>query len=262
LGDEEYLLVVNAANTAKDFAWLQQHAPGFDARLKDVSAEWSQIAVQGPHAREIVSELVSVDLDAIRYYGFVETEVAGTRSILSRTGYTGEDGFEIYGAPEHAEAQWYALLGAGAPRGLVPVGLGARDTLRLEAKMALYGNDIDDTTTVLEADLGWIVKLKKGDFIGREVLERQSREGVERRLVGFEMEGRLIARHGYTAMRDGDVVGRVTSGSFAPFLKKNIGLAYLPTGMGEPGTRFEVEVRGRREPAIVVPTPFYKREKG
>jgi aminomethyltransferase len=208
----------------------------------------------------VLQPLTGVDLGTLKYYWFAPGEVAGVRVTVSRTGYTGEDGFEIYAPAEATADLWYALLGAGGPAGLVPAGLGARDTLRLEARMALYGNDIDDSTTALEADLGWIVKWKKGDFIGRDALARQRDDGLARKLIGFEMEGRVPARHGYAALRDGEEVGRVTSGAPAPFLKKNIGLAYLPAGMWEPGTRFEVAVRSRREPAVVVPTPFYKRE--
>ena len=181
--------------------------------------------------------------------------------IVARTGYTGEDGFEIFAPPWSAPRIWAALLREGEPQGLQPAGLAARDTLRLEAKMTLYGNDIDDTTTVLEADLGWIVKLDKGEFIGKSVLEQQAREGVSRKLVGFEMDGRAIARQGHVALRDGEAVGEVTSGSPSPTLGKNIGLAYLPSGMWEPGTSFEIEIRKRREPATVVATPFYKRPK-
>jgi aminomethyltransferase len=261
LGENDYLLVVNAANAPKDVAWVSDRAREFDVDVQDQSDSWFQIALQGPKAQAILQPFVSVDLASIKYYGFAQTPVEGVPCIVSRTGYTGEDGFEIYGQPAAAEKIWYALLGEGAPHGLVPVGLGARDTLRLEAKMALYGNDIDDTTTVLEADLGWIVKLDKGDFIGRDVLARQKTEGVPRKLVGFEMVSRAVARHGYPAMRDGREIGTVTSGSFAPFLKKNIGLAYLPAGMWDPGTEFEVAIRGRSEPAVVVPTPFYKRPR-
>jgi aminomethyltransferase len=261
LADRDYLLVVNASNTAKDLAWLEEHKGGFDLDLRDVTPEYAQLALQGPNAQEILSGLVDEDLSKIRYYAFIRTDVNGVEAILSRTGYTGEDGFELYVPAQGAEELWYALLGAGAPLGLVPVGLGARDTLRLEAKMTLYGNDIDDTTTVLEADLGWIVKLKKGEFIGSEVLARQSEEGIERKLVGFEMKGRGIARHGYRARIGDREVGPVTSGSHAPFLKKSIGLVYLPVEMSEPGNEFEVEVRGRWEPAAVVPTPFYRRER-
>jgi aminomethyltransferase len=261
LDEERYLLVVNAANTAKDLDWLARHAVGFDAVLEDVSERWAQIAVQGPRALDSIQPLAATSLDEIRPFGFVRTEVDGASCIVSRTGYTGEDGFEIYAPASAAAGLWTALLGAGTGHGLVPVGLGARDTLRLEAKLALYGNDIDDTTTVIEADLGWIVKLSKGDFIGREVLAQQLEHGVSRKLVGFEMRSRAIARPGYAALHDGRPIGRVTSGTHSPTLGKNIGLAYLPLELSEPGGEFEVQVRSRREPAAVVPTPFYKRER-
>jgi aminomethyltransferase len=187
--------------------------------------------------------------------------VAGVRATVSRTGYTGEDGFEVFVAPGSAERVWDAILQAGRPAGVVPAGLGARDTLRLEAAMRLYGNDIDETTTVLEADLGWIVGWKKTDFIGADVLRRQKAEGVTRRLVGFEMLDRAIARHGYPALIDGQPVGVVTSGTQTPYLKKAIGMAYLPADRTETGTEFEVEIRGRRARAAVVPMPFYKRAR-
>jgi aminomethyltransferase len=261
IGDDDYFVVVNAANTAKDFAWMRDRAKGFDTEVTDASADWAQIALQGPRALEILKPLTPADLAAMKYYSFVRADVLGVPCVVSRTGYTGEDGFEIYSPPQAAEKIWYALLGQGAPHGLVPIGLGARDTLRLEAKMALYGNDIDATTTAFEADLGWIVKLEKGPFVGSDVLAKQKEVGVRRKLVGFETEGRAVARHGYPAFLDGKPAGIVTSGSFAPFLKKNIGLVYLPAGSWEPGARFEVEIRGRREPAVVVPTPFYKRPR-
>ena len=261
LGADEYMLVVNAANIAKDFAWLEYHAKGLQVELTDRSEAWGQIALQGPRAQEILEPLARADLGTLKYYAFVQAEVDGVPCLVSRTGYTGEDGFEVYAPADRTEKLWYAILGAGAPHGLVPVGLGARDTLRLEAKMALYGNDIDETTSVLEADLAWILKLDKGPFIGCEVLRRQREQGVSRRIVGFEMLGRAIARHGHSALCSGEPVGTVTSGCPAPYLKKNIGLTYLPRGMWEPGTRFEVDVRGRREPAVVVPTPFYKRSR-
>jgi aminomethyltransferase len=261
LGEDDYFLVINAANTPKDVAWLLEHAQGFDTVVEDVSAEYAQLALQGPRALEILEPVIGEPLGKLRYYAFRQVDYRGGEAIVSRTGYTGEDGFEIYLRPQDALDLWDALMAAGRPHGLQPVGLGARDTLRLEAKMALYGNDIDDTTTVLEADLGWIVKLGKGDFIGREVLARQAEQGVTRKLVGFEMEGKAIARHGYTAIKDGAEVGRITSGSYAPFLEKSIGLAYLPVELTEPGTRFEVQVRSRLQPATVVQTPFYKRPR-
>ena len=259
LGENRYLAVVNAANLDKDRDWFMNHTKGFDVQVEDRSAGYGQLALQGPRAVSILSQLTGADLRALQYYSFVETEVDGVRCILSRTGYTGEDGFEIYAPSEATAGLWDAVLGAGAPSGLVPVGLGARDTLRLEASMALYGNDIDDTTTVLEANLGWIVKMKKGEFIGRRSLARQRKEGLTRKLVGFEVEGRAIARHGYPALQDGRQIGAVTSGTFTPFLGKSIGMAYLPAGMWESGTCFEIGIRNRTAAAVVVPTPFYKR---
>jgi aminomethyltransferase len=252
----DYLLVVNAANTPKDLDWLQTHAASVDVAVEDASARWAQIAVQGPDSSAALQPLVADALAPIKYYRFIETEVAGARCIVSRTGYTGEYGFEVYAPADAAERIWEGLLERAQP-----VGLGARDTLRLEATLALYGNDIDDSTTVVEAGLGWIVKPAKGAFLGREVLARQLEEGVERKLVGFEMQGRRIARHGYAALHDGAEVGRVTSGTHSPTLGKAIGLAYLPTGLAEPGVEFGVDIRGKSEPAVVVPTPFYKAPK-
>ena len=260
-GEDDYLLVINAGNTPKDFDWLRYHAKGYDLRLENVSERWCQIALQGPRAQEILQPLAEAPLAAMKYYGFAQTKVCGVPCIVSRTGYTGEDGFEIYGPAESAVKLWRGILGAGASHGLVPAGLAARDTLRLEAKMALYGNDIDETTTVLEADLGWILKIEKGDFLGRDALVRQKAEGLTRLLVGFETEGRAIARHGHTAVVLGSPAGTVTSGTFSPFLKKNIGLAYLPIALRQPGSRFEIDIRGRLEPAVVVPTPFYSRPR-
>jgi aminomethyltransferase len=262
LGPSRFLLVLNAANTAKDVAWLAEHGSGFDVELADVSDAWAQLALQGPRSLEILAPLARAELAALGYYRFVETEVAGAPCLVSRTGYTGEDGFEIYVHPEAAVELWRALLAGGAALGLAPIGLGARDTLRLEAKLALYGNDIDATTTVYEADLGWLVKLDKGEFVGREALAEQRERGVSRKLVGFEMTSRAIARPGYPASHDGHPLGRVTSGSYAPFLEKNIGLIYLPIPLCEPGTPFHVEIRGRAEPAVVVHTPFYRRARG
>lgn len=260
LDADDYLLVINAANTPKDLAWLERHATDFDVRLSNDSAAWCQLALQGPLAETVLASLTELDLPAIHYYGFARTVLQGADCIVSRTGYTGEDGFEIYGPAGAGVTLWSALLEAGAPHGIAPIGLGARDTLRLEAKMALYGNDIDDSTTPYEADLAWIVKLKKGDFVGREALRRQKKDGLTRKLVGFEMRGRAIARHGFKAVHDGRPVGQVTSGSFAPYLKKSIGLAYLPIELTEVGTAFDIDIRGRNEPAEVVATPFYKRE--
>jgi aminomethyltransferase len=225
------------------------------------SDRYALIAVQGPRAASLVSRAAKEDPSPLAYYAFTETSVFGAPALVSRTGYTGEDGFEIYLAPEHAETVFRGLLEEGRSDGAVPCGLGARDTLRLEARMALYGNDIDDTVTPWEADLGWIVKMKKGDFIGRDALERQKAEGVPRKLVGFEMVDRGIARHGHPARTDhGD--GVVTSGTHSPTLGKPIGLALLPAGATEIGKEFTVDIRGRDAKARIVPTPFYKRAKG
>jgi aminomethyltransferase len=261
LGEGDYLFVPNAANAAKDLDWMRYHAKGLDVAVEDESAAWGQIALQGPRAAEILQPVTAAGLSGMKYYAFERADVAGAPSIVSRTGYTGEDGFEIYAPEGRTAAIWSALLEGGAASGLVPVGLAARDTLRLEAKMALYGNDIDETTTVLEADLGWIAKLDKGEFLGREALARQRERGVERKLVGFEMEGRAIARHGYPVEVAGERAGAVTSGTYAPFLEKSIGLTYLPRGAWDPGTRIGVVIRGKTEPAAVVPTPFYKRAR-
>jgi len=261
-GETEYMLCINAANVDKDVAYIKTLARG-DVNVINRSDDYVQLALQGPNAQAILDPLTGADLSGIKYYRLVHDTVLDAPSIISRTGYTGEDGFEIYTSPEHAEKIWYALLERGGTDefGLQPVGLAARDTLRLEAKMALYGNDIDDSTTVYEADLGWIVKLKKGDFLGRDVLKRQKVEGLKMILAGFEMTGRGIARHGYPIVRGGEPCGRVTSGSFAPFLKKNIGLGYVPVDVSPVGTEIAVLIRGKEVPARIVETPFYKRQK-
>jgi aminomethyltransferase len=257
-----FLLVVNAGNIEKDYAWIAEHARrAGDAAVVNSSDRYALIAVQGPKARTILQSLTGIDLAAIKYYWFAHGEVAGVRSTVSRTGYTGEDGFEVFSAPNMATRVWNALLEAGQGEGIVPCGLGARDTLRLEASMRLYGNDIDDTTSVLEADLGWIVGWNKAEFIGHEVLRRQKEAGLKRRIVGFAMVDRAIARHGHVVMQGSDQVGYVTSGTQTPFLKKAIGMAYVPMHMTELGTEFDIDIRGRRAKAIVVAMPFYKRPK-
>jgi aminomethyltransferase len=205
--------------------------------------------------------LTGAPLEDLKYYAFTTGEVAGVAGTISRTGYTGEDGFEVFVPPAAAERVWDAILRAGKAAGVVPAGLGARDTLRLEAGMRLYGNDMDETTTVLEADLGWIVGWTKEDFTGAEALRRQKQEGVTRKLAGFEMLDRGIARHGYDVFVDGNKAGVVTSGTQTPFLKKAIGFAYLPADRTSEGTEFHVDVRGRRLRARVVPTPFYRRPR-
>jgi aminomethyltransferase len=260
--ERRYLMVVNAGNRQKDWNWLTSQKPE-GAGLHDLSDEFALLALQGPRAQAILQGLTAIDLPNVAFYHFAEGQVGGADAIVARTGYTGEDGFEIFIAPDRAEALWRGLVEAGKTSGLLPAGLGARDTLRLEAKMCLYGNDLDETTTLVEAGLGWIVSLdeKKGDFNGRAVLAAQKAQGAPRKLVGFEVTGRGIARHGYpVALPDGEVTA-VTSGSYAPFLQKSIGLVYLPTARAAVGTEFAVGVRGREVPARVVPTPFYKRPR-
>ncbi|HEV7922445.1 MAG TPA: glycine cleavage system aminomethyltransferase GcvT [Thermoanaerobaculia bacterium] len=254
---DDYFIVVNASNSDKDFDWLRDLAKGADAEVQNVSENYAQLALQGPRAEALLQPLTDIALAPIKYYRFATGKVDGAEAIISRTGYTGEDGFEVYVAPEHGPRIMKKLIDAGAR----PCGLGARDTLRLEAKMALYGNDIDNTTTPLEADLGWIVKLDKGDFMGRDVLQREKSEGPPRKLVGFEMVDRGIARHGYPVVDGTEEIGVVTSGTHSPTLKKAIGLAYLPSGKTTPGTEFMVLIRGKETRARVVPTPFYKRAK-
>jgi aminomethyltransferase len=261
-GDDHYLLVVNASNTDKDFAYIKQQIASFgDVVAMDTSARYALLAIQGPAARETLAGLTGVDLSSIKYYWFAHGEVAGVRATISRTGYTGEDGFEVFVPPAAADRVWRAILDAGRAAGVVPAGLGARDTLRLEAAMRLYGNDIDATTTVLEADLGWIVGWNKPDHLGAEVLRRQREQGTARKIVGFEVLDRGIARHGHDVYVDGVKAGHVTSGTQTPFLKKAIGMAYVPTGAAEAGREIEIDVRGRRLKARVVPLPFYKRPR-
>jgi glycine cleavage system T protein (aminomethyltransferase) len=259
-GPERFLLVVNATNIEKDLRWLQEQGPA-QCTVTNRSDDYALIALQGPRSQRVLQPLTAVDLAAVRYYHFTEGDVAGHPATVARTGYTGEDGFEIFVAPDAAPDVWRKLLEAGQEGGLVPAGLGARDTLRLEAKMCLYGNDMDETTTLVEAGLGWIVSLEesKGNFVGRGVLEAQKKEGAPRKLVGFEMVDRGIARHGYPVYLGDEPAGSVTSGSYAPFLQKNIGLCYLPAPRAAVGTPFHVDIRGRRVAARVVPTPFYKR---
>jgi aminomethyltransferase len=262
LADDHFMLVVNASNIIKDFNWIAQNIQGVgDAVAVNTSSRYALIALQGPVAREVLQTLTGIDLASIKYYWFSTGEVAGVRVTLSRTGYTGEDGFEVFAPPGAAERVWDAILNAGKSAAVVPAGLGARDTLRLEAAMRLYGNDMDDTTTVLEADLGWIVGWKKEEFIGADVLRAQKASGTSRKLVGFEMLERAIGRHGYNVYVDGAKAGVVTSGTQTPYLKKAIGMAYLPSDRTAAGTEFEVDVRGRRARAAVVPMPFYKRAK-
>lgn len=263
-GPEHLLLVVNASTTDKDWDWISSHKRDEQVTLTNRSADFCQIAIQGPSALRILQTLTETPLEEIKYYHFREGTVDGVPGIISRTGYTGEDGFEVYAAPDKAEQLWNRMLEAGRhgePDGILPCGLAARNTLRLEAGMALYGHEITDETTLLEANLGWITKLGKGDFNGREALARQKEEGVKRKLVGFEVTDRGIARDEQDVYVEGSKVGRVTSGSPAPYLKKNIGMAYVPAEHAEAGSEIQIDVRGRMVTARVVPVPFYKREK-
>jgi aminomethyltransferase len=252
---DKIMMVVNASNAAKDYAHIARHAARFGVTVEDVSDDMGLLALQGPKAASILQPLTSTDLSTIGYYYFAEGEVAGMPMIISRTGYTGEDGFELYHDVRYSSALWDALMAAGD---VTPAGLGARDTLRLEMGMALYGNDIDDTVTPLEANLAWLVKLKKGDFVGRDVLEEQKRRGLERKLVGFTLGDRNIARHGYPVFAGGQPSGEVRSGTMSPSLGIPIGTAYLPTALAKEHATFDVEIRGKRVPATVVKTPFYK----
>jgi aminomethyltransferase len=262
LGPSHFLLVVNAGNIPKDYAWIAEHIQGLgDAVAVDSSARYALIAVQGPEAVNVLQPLTGVDLAGMKYYWFGHGEVANVRATVSRTGYTGEDGFEIFVPPASADKVWQAILEAGKSVDLIPCGLGARDTLRLEAGMRLHGSDIDETTTAVEADLNWIVGWKKDDFIGAAALREQKAGGTARKLAGFEMLDRGIARHGYDVYVGDAKAGVVTSGTQTPFLKKAIGMAYLPVEHTAPGSEFDVDIRGRRTRARVVPMPFYKRQK-
>jgi aminomethyltransferase len=257
-----FLVVVNAANIEKDWKWLLAQEPS-GCGLHDLSDQFALLALQGPKAEAILQGLTPIDLKQVAFYHFAEGTVSGGQAIVARTGYTGEDGFEIFVPPDAASALWRRIVEAGQPHGLLPAGLGARDTLRLEARMMLYGNDMDETTTLIEAGLGWIVQLDeaKGDFNGRAVLAGQKAGGAPRKLVGFEMTERGIPRHGHPVLLGDEVQGAVTSGTYAPFLKKSIGLCYLPTARAGVGTELAIDIRGRRTAAKVVPTPFYKRPR-
>jgi aminomethyltransferase len=262
LASSHFLLVVNAGNTSRDYAWIAEHLAGTGAAVAvDTSARYALLALQGPASVGVLQQLTGVDLASISNYHFANGEVASVRATISRTGYTGEDGFEVFVPPQSAERVWLAILEAGRPADVIPCGLGARDTLRLEAAMRLHGSDIDDTTTALEADLGWIVGWKKDDFVGASALREQKAAGVERKLVGFEMVDPGIARHGYDVIVGDCTVGKVTSGTQTPYLKKAIGMAYVPIGSAAPDSELAIEIRGRRARARVVPMPFYKRKK-
>ena len=253
---DHLMMVVNASNIEKDLAHISRQLSRFDARIENKSDEIALLALQGPEAASILQAFTTTDLSKIAYYHFAEGEVASCPSIISRTGYTGEDGFELYFENRHAAPIWEALIGTGR---VTPAGLGARDTLRLEMGMALYGNDIDDTTTPLEANLGWLVKLAKGDFVGRSALVRQKEQGIPRKLVGFIPDDkRSIARHGYPVVCAGIACGEVRSGTMSPTLGYPIGTCYVPVAGAKEGTQMAVDIRGKTVPATVTKTPFYK----
>jgi len=260
VADDHYFLCVNASNQEKDFEHIRAYNT-FDAQVRLSSDDYAQIAIQGPNARATLQKLTAADLPAIRYYWFTDSSVAGAPARIAHTGYTGEQGYEIYISPAEAPRLWQEILDAGQEFGIKPCGLGARNTLRLEAKMALYGHEIHAFITPWEADLAWIVKLDKGDFVGRDALGKQKEQGIRRKLIGFEMCGRGIGRDGYEVLVDGAPAGWVTSGSPAPALNKNIGLCYLPVAESHVGRAIEVVIRSQPVAAVTVETPFYKRAK-
>lgn len=254
---DHLMLVINASNRDKDIAHLEAHIGGFECTMEDVSDATALLAIQGPQAPAIVASLADVPLDGVKYYWFTEGNVAGIPCIISRTGYTGELGFELYFDAAHAGVMWNAVMAAGQ---VTPCGLGARDTLRLEAGLCLYGNELDDQVTPLEAGLNWLVKLGKAEpFLGKDVLLRQHQDGTDRKLVGFTFEERAIPRHGYPVIYGGVAIGEVRSGTMSPTLGIPVGTCYLPSAAAVEGTRFEVDIRGKRIPARVVKLPFYKR---
>lgn len=261
---DKLLLVVNAGTTDKDWDWITSHKGDEKITLTNASADYCQIAVQGPDAVGILQKLTETSLNEIKYYHFTTGRVDDVEAIISRTGYTGEDGFEVYADAKYAEQLWDKLLEAGnfgSDKGILPCGLAARNTLRLESGMSLYGHELSDDITPLEANLGWITKLQKGQFTGSDILQKQKESGVARRLAGFEIIDRGIARDDYEVYAGDKKIGYVTSGSPAPFLKKNIGFALVPVEFASEGREIQIDVRGRRLAAIVVRTPFYKRAK-
>lgn len=253
---DHLMMVVNGSNKDKDFAHISQYLSKFDAQLEDVSDDIGLLAVQGPEAQAILTALTPANLDEIKYYWFTETTVAGIPMTLSRTGYTGEDGFELYHPAEHSEKLWAALMATGK---ITPTGLGCRDSLRLEMGLALYGNDIDDTYTPLEAGLGWLVKMKKGDFVGRAALEAQKAAGITRKLVGFTFQEKAIPRHGYPVFVNGAPSGQVMSGIMSPSVGVGLGTAYVPPEHAKEGNTLEVEIRGKRVVGTITPFPFWKK---
>jgi aminomethyltransferase len=255
--EDHYMLVVNASNLQKDLAWIQKHAEAFDVEVEDHSDRMALLALQGPAAREILRPLCDIDIDDVAYYRFAEGTVAGVPAIIAGTGYTGEDGFELYVGTDGAVTLWRAIMDAGADAGLLPVGLGARDSLRLEMGYALYGNDLDEEHTPLESALGWITKLDKGDFVGRGALALQKEQGVARRLVGMKLTGKGFPRPGYTILADGEDVGVLTSGTVSPSLGIGVGMGFVETSHAGAETALQVDIRGRAIDAVVQRPPFY-----
>lgn len=258
---QHFYLVINASNTDKDFAWMQEQAQGFDITLENISDQTAQLAFQGPLAEKILQRITDVDLSQIKYYWFTHGKVDGVDCLISRTGYTGEDGFEIYFAPQYAPQLWRKILETGAPEGVQPIGLGARDTLRFEARLPLYGNELSAEITPLEAGLGIFVKLNKEEFIGKEALQEQKEKGVPRKLVGLEMVERGIARSHYLIQKNGEEAGFVTSGSFSPTLNRNIALGLIRADLAVMDSELDVMIRNKPVKAKIIPTPFYKRTK-
>lgn len=258
---EHFLLVINASNTDKDYAWMQEQVKGFAVELTNVSAQTAQLALQGPLAEQILQRITDIDLARIKYYWFQHGKVDGVPCLISRTGYTGEDGFEFYLAPEYAPQLWRKILETGKQEGVQPIGLGARDTLRFEARLPLYGNELSAEISPLEAGLGIFVKLNKDEFMGKSVLAGQNEKGVSRKLVGLEMVERGIARSHYPIQKDGEEIGLVTSGSFAPSLNKNIALGLIRSDVAVMGNVLDVIIRGKAVKARIIPTPFYQRGK-
>jgi aminomethyltransferase len=260
-GPAKYLLVINAANIDKDYDWMRQIAQGFNVKLANISAETAELALQGPLAQAILGKLTAFPLETIAYYWFAPAvAVAGRECMVSRTGYTGEDGFEIYCRPADAEPLWEAIMDAGKEAGLQPAGLGCRDTLRLEAGLPLYGHELSAAISPLEAGLGRFVNLDKGDFTGRQALAEQKRQGVKRKLCGFVLTERGVPRAEYPVLAAGRSIGAVTSGTFAPTLEKNLGMAIIAAEFAAVGQPLEIEIRGKNVAAQVIPKPFYKRE--
>ena len=259
--EDKLLLVVNAGTTEKDWAWITSHKKDENITLTNASADYCQIAIQGPKALEILQRLTETALEEIKYYHFTTGKVDGVEAIISRTGYTGEDGFEVYAAADAAAQLWNKMLETGKDEGILPCGLAARNTLRLEAGMSLYGHELDDNISTLEANLGWITKLQKGEFVGKDAIAALKEKGISRKLVGFEMKEPGIARDGFDVYVGDDKVGVVTSGSPAPYLKKNIGYAFVPPELANVGQEIRIDVRGKHLAAEVVATPFYKRGK-